>query len=395
MKNLILSGLLAFAIIGCTPSAKHSKEDVATGPAIIDLEQARQVEKSLKLSDIAAGIEYIKLETSPAGLLRQPISIYKSCDYFFIEQRGQTLQFTDKGKFCRSLYPAGRGPGETFGRCLAIDDSAKQVYVYGNFSSKINRYSFDGNHLGTDVIEENDPFYFLNQMIAWKNHYITISDIGGDIPEDFLKTYSLPGFKLQQAYENPYKVELNKRLQVVTSNLMVVQDRGAHLLVKEKFNDTIYYTNDCKKYVPQYIINTGSGFRSFEETVKMYAFETKIMVNSSVIERVYETGRFLFITERKLLPKSHVDYLYVFDKQNRVTYKHPDLSIKNDMDSTVDFRCFDLLNAWSKDNQLFMFVYPYDLMDETVQGASAKMQQLTQGLSESDNPYIMVVNLKK
>ena len=132
---------------------KEQAQDVSdlTGyPVHIPFEQAVGSERDLKLSEIADSVRFIPLETTDASLMNriQKGGILKSSRYWFLYSYKNVYQFTDEGKFVRTIGSRGNGPGQyTSAVCIDIDDTLGHVYVLSP-GKNINVYDMEtGSYL--------------------------------------------------------------------------------------------------------------------------------------------------------------------------------------------------------------------------------------------------------
>lgn len=134
---------------------KEQAQDVSdlTGyPVHIPFEQAVGSERDFKLSEIADSVRFIPLETTDASLMNriQKGGILKSSRYWFLYSYKNVYQFTDEGKFVRTIGSRGNGPGQyTSAVCIDIDETLGHVYVLSP-GKNINVYDMEtGSYLYT------------------------------------------------------------------------------------------------------------------------------------------------------------------------------------------------------------------------------------------------------
>ena len=112
--SLLLSSGLLF--LGCTnkPSSPQEPISETTFPITLSFETGIGTEQTVTLSQIAREVKIIPLETTDQCLLPAIIknSITLCGHNLYIPTQKQVFQFTDEGKFVRTVARMGQGPGE-------------------------------------------------------------------------------------------------------------------------------------------------------------------------------------------------------------------------------------------------------------------------------------------
>lgn len=136
MNRVISYVMLASMFIFCLSACDSKKEQVETTsegyPVHIPFATALESERDLRLSDVADSVRFIPLETTDASLMNRVATgnILKSSKYWFVPSYRELFQFTDEGKFVRTIGSRGSGPGEYISvLCADIDESLGHVYV--------------------------------------------------------------------------------------------------------------------------------------------------------------------------------------------------------------------------------------------------------------------------
>ena len=89
-----------------TTSEKATEEkQTSMYPIHIPFEEGMEVEREVKLSEIADSVTYIRLETTDEGLVRgfQPSLMRCTSKYFIFGEFQNVIQFTRDGKFVRNI----------------------------------------------------------------------------------------------------------------------------------------------------------------------------------------------------------------------------------------------------------------------------------------------------
>ena len=116
------------------------------GSVLNTFEEGMEIEREVKLSDIADSVEYIRLETTDDCLVKgfKLTNIIKTTKYYIIPEAQKVFQFTLDGKFVRNIGRRGQGPGE-FLYVTHIDANEKSnlISIYCSSSQKMNFYNLE------------------------------------------------------------------------------------------------------------------------------------------------------------------------------------------------------------------------------------------------------------
>ncbi|MCG6191002.1 6-bladed beta-propeller [Maribellus maritimus] len=104
-------------------------------------------EKTMKLSEIAAKVEYIFLETTNECLMDDIKKISIDDSLVFISDSKQLLIFNSSGKFIANVGGIGRGPGQ-YVKVLdfSIDILKDRIFVLDRYLQKVICYDYNGNY---------------------------------------------------------------------------------------------------------------------------------------------------------------------------------------------------------------------------------------------------------
>lgn len=155
-----LSIFVILTSISCTNKANPANiKQQPEFPKKIDLLNAMDNPKDIKLSDIADSIVYIPLEY----VKDNPVGYIGDFKYFseniFIHVYGSEqkfLRFDGKGKFLNKIGTMGRGPGEyPGGSSFSVIDNPDRLYILCNFVPRnVLEFDYKGNLL-TKVLTAN------------------------------------------------------------------------------------------------------------------------------------------------------------------------------------------------------------------------------------------------
>ncbi len=370
-------------------------EEILKQPAII------------KLSEIASDIEYVSLETNDECLLRTT-SVYNfTDDYIFVDNVDHVLMFDRNGNFIRKIGKSGRGPGEIgIIRNLSVLEKGKSLVVQTNWARKLYYFNYEGEFLKSIAVEDisaiiavsKDRFLLYYQCHSGNEEYMfAVINHAGDTL-DFVP--------------NHYRWEKKKRF----SGLMAYTFRPFYKYkggysFKSMYNDTIYnLLGDVIR--PEYLIDLGK--YKLPQELRVGVLDVPFYAAFDEFHKLSKDFRFVSVFEASetLFLESHTyseEYKYnmIF---SRITGKGKTLiddnglpgGISNDIDGGVDFWPIGAVN----DSTVYMQVFPYNLVGEEnmkrIVGSSAispesksRFIDLVKNLLESDNPVIMMVNLKR
>jgi hypothetical protein len=404
MRFISLLTLLSLSLTSCScGQIKRTKkeEEMAKKIVILNLEEAMKKPRELKLSDFIEKIEYIKLNTKEENLISQITDIKTSKHFLYLQQEGEILQYNKTGKLIRSLFKMGRGPGECFCRTFDIDENTNQLYVYSNFKHRIEIYSESGKYLKS-IPDNNPALFFTDRMYIANKKLLFTSHISQKIPNKFLCAYNITDNTLQYSFANQHNYIPQKRIRVVTSNIVSLQKTNDSILFKEKYNDTLFTTKNFNFLEAKYIIDFGSRKRSFKEEMNINSFSIPINFKTYVLERFHESERFLFLNISRITKRSEKQELVIYDKSTDKLLYSDDLFIRNDIDGGLTFKAFNTLDNWTDGEKLYFPIQAIDLVNKDLEKGSISdyngnktLKQIQQNTSQYDNPILMIVTLKK
>ena len=400
MKINLKLFLLLSVIISCKKNTFQS--DIKT----LNLTSSFNKEgERISLSSIAEKIDYIQLETNSECLIgkifepNREIQFYN--DNIYINS-GKILRFNNSGDFLNKIGVNGRGPREFIEASSFTSVKSKmnnQIVVYSAKQQKVIYYHDNGNYIKEFPLEFwpsemtyiNEKLLFINAIGGRSNtNYNTITIISneGEIKKQLL----------------PKKSEANKNLIMTKmNNYYYLKDT---LNYWENNYDTIWQITSDFKTIPKYHINIGKDIMPLKMRTKENMLNFKIFIKYDMIERLYETNRFLFL--RVIYNKKYYNFYYdkISKQINSTKFKRPfgkgsHFSFYNDIDGGTPFWPMGRVS----DNKMFMLVYGYEMKDYIAKKGKAfdaidmsnreKLLKLVENSKISDNPILMVVTLKE
>jgi len=171
-SNSIFNLLLIFFLISCS----GDKPEPSVGIIKIDVLEAFNTQKSLKLSDFIKEVELIPLESSKDAYFRYPYSHTIGEKYIMVAdaERAQMVLFDRKGKFIRAIGKKGKGPGEFIEpRQAAMDPNEEFIFIADGGASKLVKYSIEGEYMKEISIKEFSNARYINSI-----EFININQFG-------------------------------------------------------------------------------------------------------------------------------------------------------------------------------------------------------------------------
>jgi len=171
-------------VLSCNPKSNKSTLDSKTPssnkeyPISIKLSDFfTKASDTLKLSDIADSISYIKLETTKESLLGsirfvQPIEL----GYLIVDNTESLFLFDKAGQFKWKLNTVGRGPSEYEGlpAHIGVDNSSKEIIIPGWKGLLV--YDFNSQFLRKISL----PFYPAKAIVVSSGSYVTSNENPND-----------------------------------------------------------------------------------------------------------------------------------------------------------------------------------------------------------------------
>lgn len=404
---LILLGIAAISL----PSIQKSNLNNVKNEQFFEIkyEDLLKQKKSIKLSQLATDIEYIRLETNKNCLINDNAKYYFSGDYIFVSNRDHILKFSSDGKFIKKIGSHGRGPGEIFSiRYLSIIPEKKLIIIHDGAPKKLLYFDFNGKLIKV----QNIPRFEYVRVID-DNKYIAISQAIVSSEKFTHLLIDESGDTLSTIRNNvSWKTKSSKITGLSSPSFIPFYSYQSKFYLKSLYNDTVYVVFD-NKIKPSYFINLGK-YKLPEEKIfeRLSPEESRLFQHSNIdycFAYVFEAGDKLFIifdgygvnnkkVERYIIEKR--DLVINSDRYSGV-YKG---WIENDWDGGTLF--------WPKgsitDNKVFMPIYVEDLKNilnfrrssnalKTIVKFPDKRIQLEKIASEldiTDNPILMIVTLK-
>jgi hypothetical protein len=382
MKQSIVL-IFVFGIFSCT---KHQQDQIYINPALFKITE-------IQLSEYAEDVQYIPLSFE---IPIKSIRAIDFCDNFIFIGTGTEgmLVYNNDGSLYKKIGNKGRGPGEYYSvNSFSIDPKNKLVYLLdAGPSAKIMVYTFNGvfkyefsnahlNGVFQKIVFQNERLYLFEIVIAGSATYDWVEiDLHGEVISK--KINSIPKFST---------------MATLMINPIYLFNGGIGYW--NQYNDTIFCIKNSKNSARLFFAK-GEHRLPFDNNIDLSNFFLPI--------NIVESNNYIWIVEFNR-PKNEV---IIIDKNkgssklvNSIKNKDTVLpGIFNDLDGGGNFEPRSYNNS-DGDEYLVGWVEAYQLKanvaSETFNKTTAKypekkkeLKKLANGLTENDNPVLMLVKLK-
>lgn len=400
MKQLLISIILVF-LYSCSPANKKQIQHGHEEPiSIIDLSDVKHSNEPLKLSEFVDSISYIRIDDTPLIPDLMFTGIAVSDDAIYIDQKF-IYKYTLGGKFLKSLFKKGQGPGEAMKITTkaAYDFERNVVAVDNNGGNTFRIYSLDGNYVG-DVPKVGTPGWgeyivaYLNGNKVYNKQLTYTPQRGDTINCDgpnfiYVKDTKTDTIIYQQKnYNYDIKAVVQNGIGIDTGYPLCYGIKDSIFWWKHQSVDTIYRTTDFKDVRPWYVIKKNKSFTDYEFCVhRMVCDIPEYDFGRRLITTVYplENGVLYNIAGR--LDDSGIG----FCKNNSKAVTFSPNGFINDIDGYFKYwKPYRILEGrgWIKDGYLYSLMNASDFFED---GCKSPFPDLT----EESNPVIVKMKLKK
>lgn len=395
IKNLFLAGLslLLFACGGKKSGDQQAENisEVPEYPVTISFAKGIETEKEVLLSEIAREVRIVPLETKPECLVAKVSKgMIQMIDHnLFIPCSEGLLQFTDNGKFIRSVSKRGQGPGEySMIRFIAANDKLKQIYIMEH--GRIFSYTIDGDYIGESKI----PFCWQFTLLGDSAYVGYIYNNTGQ-KKDRLVVVDRQGETLNAFPQYDQFTIANGRNYYLWGKYdRYVYSFKGDAYCKEYYNDTVF-TVTLQELQPRYILDLGK--YKIPKERRFEVLEGKWLDYSEPAQAYlrpdfHETTSWVFLpyTSWDVTNEEELPRLAIYDKKKGNCYKVKDNKIKNDMEGGLPF----YPQTRIADDVLLYYLEASEVMELAEDDPSVLEYEQLKNLKEDDNPVLMIVYLK-
>lgn len=357
-------------------------------PVRIDLIKGLETKGSIRLSEIAQELRYVKLETTKDCLINRVNRLYSYRGEWFLRQ-GSILRFDKDGRFLNTISGPGKGPAEYIELAgIGFNTKNDHLFMIDGPTGKAMEFSLDGKFVGwvknkgIKTLLVNDDFfanYFSVRGLGFSKGYrVTIVSLDGKIRQKLLK-------------QDPS--EFRNDINMQEARFYVYKDS---VTCWENISDTVYRIGPDLKVIPRYFLDFGKEATPLYFKVPISSPDyTKEFTKYTQVFNFIETEKYLFFNMwRKGVPSAVVyrksdGYCFSIDMNE---------GIMNDLDPD----CYFWPMGVTDDGQLYMIGQVTDLKESLNQkntsGAIRKQgsayRQIVENSLIDDNPILIVVKLK-
>lgn len=380
-------------LLGCSgkPSAQQETSSETTFPITLPFEAGIKTEQPVTLSQIAREVKFVPLETTDQCLL--PAILKNSitlCGHdLYIPTQKQVYQFTDEGKFVRTVARMGQGPGEYNAiRFISADDVSKQVFLMDH--GKLMAYSNNGEFINERKIPFAWQFSVLNDSTFASYIYNNTGDKHFKLLITNSKEDTLAVFPQYDQFTIPSG--LNFYLWGKCDKYLYRFQN--QVCLKEYYNDTVF-TVQPDTLLPRYILQLGKyklpkdkRFEVLDGNWNVYEATASNYLRPDILE----TPEFVFIpyTSWNITDKSENPRLAMYDKQKGQLFGVKDGMIQNDMYGKIPF--YPIMRV--ADDVLLYYWEASDLLEMIEKDPELKNIPELKNLKADDNPVFMFVRTK-
>lgn len=402
MRLFFLSAIACYLLMAC--SCNNAAEELTVEKFYsIDVDKTENF-VDLKLTDLADSIRFVALETTKQSLLSNPY-FYVSDEFIIALSQGEYYKFSSNGKFIRKIINKGRGPQEISILTFPYFDEGKNL-LYLNASQ--HKYSILVYDLASDNFQKSIPkgipdfmsaFGLLDDSLIISSYYKPMKD--GSMPDALIIQNlkgnilsKIPNYKkmlygvnriegFQQSslynFSNDYYIEFSKddTLFVFKNNMLI-----PYLALN--FN----HANSCPP--DDNIKNGDHSFTIITMTHK------SVLISISYVENVkyYSGGNASWDVriEFLLLDKETGHYSRIKSYNDNITglikTKNSDeISFPRNLNNgriVIPYNPIEIKEILTKGQQ------NKDLPSATLE----QLQKISNNLTETDNPYLLIGKIK-
>lgn len=393
---------VSITIIFCFCGRKVNDEKNSGNEKVLRIDLLSEPASEIKnLSDIAAEIRYIPLQTTDRSLMSNFSGrIVSNEKRIYIQNSQQILCFDAEGNFLLNINKEGRGP-EEYTNISDFDVSSDNTFLALLSGLKLMIYGItDDGFVYRNSFSLKDPAPFRVSIVPnTDNLFLGVAPWRGNEPALSL-VVNTHGDTVN-IKPNCYKYTMNRASNYRASNELIVYSTENAVCFKEEFSDTVFYV-DAKdnSFKPGMILDSHGTML----TPGMRGGTESYGDNTNFIANVFETPRYVFFWYGTQQTRNRI----LFDKTTSRKYR---LNLDNEAQSTVkddlgggpDFN-INFLNMYCSGGSLFSFVEALTLRKYVEsedfrhsQASTARkneLRKIADSIDESDNPVLVIVTPK-
>jgi hypothetical protein len=390
MKN-ILSSLLVilFFLFSCSETKTELINSKYSG-FHFELENAFDNPQKIPLSEIGSELEYIPLESKPACMLGEINKLVLTDSFIFVSDVKKLLQFNRNGEFIKSIGSIGRGPGEYKSVIdFFIDQPDKKIYILSGRDVHIYNYqgyfqrSLKMNIAANQLIPTDSNAIIFHDFTFYVNFINSIPGFEPILPDTIFNIIitdnngqNLIKFKheLRQGNE-PYLNDISDRMYIYNGSITFM----------ETGIDTAYHISNLTKNIYA-VFNLGE--RKMDPHFVDRDKYSEITKEKYWISSLLESDDYFFIN--LIQGQSISTKCCLINKHSGEISMLSETGFTNDLDIGIPF--------WPKliynDSILVTHIEAFKFLDLTKPNLKHKnkFDKIRQGLTETSNPLIIILN---
>jgi len=402
----------AFIILCLSLNACTSPEKTNNGISIINIADNIGEGYLLNISEIAENVEYIPLETNDSSIIGNIRNIYFSNGFFILKtysnSSGIFKLFDKKGQFYNTLNRQGRGP-QDYASVYCLDLYKNSIVLLT--VNKIIEYSFDGKFTRSIPLElEEAPSGFSRFKKLDDSHYLLIPRVSLKYQCKYTAIIIDSASKPKLLFKYPdSEIEIAKN-RVKTKSLSdasTFSNEGVGKVITGNNEFIMSHDKEFKNIDTVYKINYGK----YQITKFNVGKSTKNSDLINLSNPILESNNFIFFNlvlralahkPMKIRPLLGRDNLLpfscaVYDKRDG-SFRLIDQSEDYQKGFIEDFEGGPAFwpNYISDDEYMVSFVNASEFIQHAqTHKVSDKFKKIADGLTENNNPVVVLVKLKK
>lgn len=363
-------------------------------PVTVPFEAGVGVEREMKLSDIADSVRYIPLETKDNCLIDfiNPATVVKTGKYWFVSSNSVLYQYTLDGKFIRTIGSRGGGPGQfNYFQQIDVNEDSGLIFMLTT-SGKINVYDME---TGKSLYAIKTPDREASQFAMLNDSLLATFMLNSSGQQKERIHISNPKCEILNTFyrSDLFEIKSGTRWLMMSGTDRYMFRYEDMVCYKEYYCDTLFVvTKD--ELQPRYIIDLGK--YSIPIDCRMEACDGdwnafKTVGAPYIRNQVIETDSLLFMPYNYWAgEKARERYMVLYDKKAKDCFSIPGGRIENDFPGALPLR-----PATSPEKNVLLSVWEVgDIMKEAEKNPAILEHPQLKGLTEDDNPVLMLVYLK-
>lgn len=392
-RNFYLLICIAVFFCSCNKEVKIREmvvNDSLFKTIVVDPRDIKNPQKPANISEIAAGVEYIPLQTEDSILIgkAKKLIVWNGKYYIWDELTETVFCFDGKGHFLHKIQKQGQGPGEyprikgftmdmKSGNICIYSDMAKAIYIYAENGDFIKKTS-SALILSSFAVKNEFIYYYPGHM---PNHDFFSKDYPGQYRYVVMKDGEYIHQQLKYIYDNKHSL-----IPQSGNNFSFYKDT---ILFIEYLKPEIYAIDSAGYLKPKYRIE-------FLTNTYSPSFDTKIDLEKINFEK--ENGRFATLWSGFYETDNYLFFNYAWGIIGGVYINKKDNSIHNmGFFLTDDFNhnTMPVTTDFVDEKNMYKIEEPASLLrKKTKSEFSPYLENIVSEIQEFDNPVIIKIKLK-